>query len=279
MDEDRKSSLAEQILPHFKPGAPPLTFEETESCLKEKLVAYPSVLRSKNDHLSSDYVLLSFLQSPEGSYVKVRGVADSLEKSKKIATEIVKNIDSYIPIAISKMGEWCFVTNNPEKISQTQYKLIDEKLITHNENVEILKKEVENNTKNQVEKDERLLSKRIELLKENTEDNLKNYIRQKVMLFENEKQLIFAKKKIELFTRKKYLLACLLMKQSEKYDMSWFEDYKKDLLSFGSKPTEVTEEVIKKIQEDIDLSLEDRNEEELQTELMSINTKLNELRL
>lgn len=272
-------TLAEQILPHFKPHTPPLSFEETQSCLKEKMVAYPSVLRSKDDHLSSDYVLLSFLQSPEGSYVKVRGVSDSLEGCKKIATQIFQKIDSCIPIAISKMGEWCFVTNNPEKISQRQFKVIDEKMITHSENVEMLKKEVENNLKKQLNEDETSLKNRIESLKDYNEDTLKNYIRQKVMLFENEQQLNYAKKKVALFTRKKFLLACLLMKQSERYDMSWFEDYKKELSAVGSKPTEVTEDAIKRIQEEIDFSSEERDVAELQEELASVNAQLNDLKL
>ena len=137
------SSISEQILPFFKPNEECLSNQQLSFAVRDKVIAYPEVVRSITDPRNNDFVLLSFLTSPEHNYVKVRGCG-SLPECKEKAKEIIKSVDSRFPIAIAKLGQWCYITSDPEKVSKETIKIIDEKEVTHDENVDLLIKEHEN---------------------------------------------------------------------------------------------------------------------------------------
>jgi hypothetical protein len=231
--------LVDQILPFFNSLKSYLTIEETLSALDKKLVAYPEVIRSLNDP-SDDYVLLSFLKSPQGCYVKVRGTGN-LESCKEKAKNIIQKIDSRLPIAIAKLGQWCFVTTDPDQLSKETIKIIDDKEITHKEHVNILIDEHEKKIKGTEEKNERVSTTEMN-------DDLNSYIRRKVMLYETYKQIEFLDKKLSLLKERQSLLNSLNNESSDKFENLWYEEYRRQLSQVGIDKTNITLEKISQIE-------------------------------
>lgn len=260
--------LIDQIRPFFNPSKRHLTHEETSSAARIKLIPFPEVIRSVNDpQVDTDtYVLLSFLKSTEHSYVKVRGFGN-LESCKEKAKQIIKSVDSRIPIALARVGQWCYVTSDPAKHSKETVKIIDDKEITHKEHVELLisehlKKEQESESKE-------------DSIDTPVSNDLHNYIREKVMLYETHKQIQFLKTKLDLLVERQSLLATINKKCSEKYENCWYAEYMKQLSVVGIKTTHITEDKISELEKEISL-VED--EPDLKKKLKQNEDKYNGLR-
>lgn len=229
-------SLADQILPFFKPNTACLTDEETSSALQEKYIAYPEVIRSITDPGENNYALLSFLKSHDHSYVKVRGYG-SLVECKDKAKSIIKLVDSRFPIAIAKVGQWVYVTSEPKEVSKETIKIVDEKEVTHKEHVDVLMAEHE---------------KKITVAEESSAnerhiDNktpLEAFILSKVKVYETYKQIQFLDKKISLLKERQALLLKLIEDNSQ-YETVWLKEYMTQLASVGIRESTITETVLK----------------------------------
>lgn len=237
-------SLDDQILPFFDPKKPPLSTEETSAAVNSKLIAFPEVIRSLNDpQLNTEtFVLLSFLKSNDHSYVKVRGYGD-LESCKEKAKQIVKSIDSRLPIAIAKLGQWCYVTSEPNKLSKETIKLIDDKEITQQEHVDLLLSEHEKNTA--------LNEKPITRSNDEEKSDITVYIRRKVMMYETYKQIQFLNMKLSLLNERQTLLLHLNDNQRNEFEKEWYAEYLRQLLLVGIKDTNITSEKLKDIESEI----------------------------
>lgn len=260
--------LAEQILPFFDPSKRHLTTEETFAALHQKLVPFPEVIRSLNDPQDNDtFVLLSFLKSSNDSYVKVRGFGN-LDSCKEKAKTIMKTVDSRLPIAIARLGQWCYVTEKPDELSKETVKLIDGKEITHKEHVDVLLSEHENKKTDEV----------IEARNEpdvDEENTLLLYIRFKVMLYETYKQIQFLNMKLDLLKRRQVLINALNKNLSEKYENLWYDEYTSQLSKVGIKSTKITPEKLTEIEMLTDLPEDDID---FKKELKKNETNYNNLR-
>lgn len=264
-------------LNNFDPNADPLTLKEAKEAIKDKLLAYPEVIRSIKIPSNDEYVLLSFLID-KINYVRINGYG-SLDYVKKKAIDIVKNYDSKLPMIIAKVGVWNPVTNEPNEISQETIKIVDDKVITHNENakriLDIREKEIEKNQN--IKKDD--LEHRAKTLLNVEETNiLREYIRKKVMLYENERQLEHLKKKENLFEKRKNVLSCILLKTRDNFENKWYDDYLKELKNVGIKETQIKVDSLLEIENyysnDELLKL---SQEELEEKLSEIQYELNNL--
>lgn len=262
-------SLVDQILPFFNPTINYLTSEETVKALNKNLVAFPEVIRSLNDpQVDTDtYVLLSFLKSQnQESYVKVRGYGN-LESCKEKAKQIVKSIDSRLPIAIARLGQWCYVTPDPKKVSKETIKLIDDKEVTHKEHVDTLLSEYEKNTKNEDE------------IKEVPQDllgeDLISFIKEKVKMYESYKQIQFLNMKLSLLNERQSILLSINKQSSDKYEEIWFDEYLSQLAKVGIKTTNISIERLKEIENEIILINDVTN---LKEKLRENESKYNSLR-
>jgi uncharacterized protein DUF5832 len=236
------TTLSEQLLPFFKPTAEPLTNEQTLSVLKEKFVAYPEVIRCLTDTSCNEFVLLSFLKTAEHSYVKVRGYGTINECNEKAKT-IVKNVDSRFPIAIAKLGQWAYVTSDPDKVSKETVNVIDDKEITHSEHVDILINEhTTRQMRNEKEKDKDIHT-RAATLTTDQRPPLETFIYNKVKVYETNKQIEFLGKKLTLLKDRQALLKAIIQSDPQ-FEVCWLKEYKDQLLRVGIKESAITEDAI-----------------------------------
>jgi hypothetical protein len=238
--------LSDQILPFFKPNYDCLSVEETYSALNKNLIAFPEVIRYLTDPQKDgdSFVLLSFLKSNEHCYVKVRGYGN-LDTCKDKAKEIIKSVDSRLPIAIARLGQWCYVTSEPNLVSKETIKLIDDKEVSHKEHVEILISEHERTTKKVDDEINERDVKDAEI-----KDDLASYIREKVMIYETYKQIQFLTSKLNLLKERQSLLIAINKELAEKYESLWYDEYMAQLATSGIKSTNITPEKISQIEEE-----------------------------
>jgi hypothetical protein len=232
--------LVDQILPFFNPKNRDLSDEETNSAITKNLVSFPEVIRSLNDpQLEDTYVLLSFLVSSPHNYVKVRGYGN-LESCKKKAKQIVQSVDSRLPIAIARLGQWCYVTSDPIQVSKEKIKLIDDKEVTHKDHVNTLISEHEKNQQANISEQPKVTNE----LKE----DLNSYIREKVMMYETYKQIQFLTKKIELLEERQSLIRAINSEYFDEYEESWYREYLTQISKIGIKETNITIDMMKEIE-------------------------------
>jgi hypothetical protein len=235
-----KPQLADLIKPYFKPEAPYLNNEQVAVARQELTVDYPQVIRSLDESGKDDgYAVLSFLDSNESQWVKVRGIAKTHQECKDIASKIIKKTDSKIPLVYVKVGTWTLVTNYPKQIATEKYKLIDGKMILDSEKVnselteiekceQILEKEYEKMDQDATQ----VLKEKKDLLTKYTEDDEQSYILKKVMLSETRKQISFISEKLRLIKERENALIDLLSMDYQ-FEKNWENAYKEKLNSIG----------------------------------------------
>uniref|UniRef100_A0A6C0JQM6 Uncharacterized protein n=1 Tax=viral metagenome TaxID=1070528 RepID=A0A6C0JQM6_9ZZZZ len=265
--------------PFYNEEVPHLNEEQLKQCIKDKVVYYPEVMRSIKDPTSTDEcVLLSFLvdANTKKSYVKVRGVG-SLTKCKEISRKILKKTDSLLPIVIGKMGVFMLVTNTPENHSETNYKVIDDKILEDQVTDErkILEAEIEYNNLKKKQKEQEEIETRKSLLTDYSRNDLQNYLDRKVLIYETNKMLEKSEKKSKLLLERMNLINCLLKQKEDEFEIMWYEEYLNQLKKIGCLKTDINEETIHQIQ--LKTQTSNISYEDLIFKLSETNNCLNDL--
>jgi hypothetical protein len=119
--------IKREIIQAFQPHTPPLTEHQLEAAQREKILAYPQIIRCLQDRVCSDQlVLLSFLCGESGeSYVKIRGIGDH-NSLRERARQILQNEDSKTKMIFAPLGKWLPVTNEPEKFTCANETILEE---------------------------------------------------------------------------------------------------------------------------------------------------------
>jgi hypothetical protein len=239
--------LSDQLLPFFKPYAECLTQEQLMNAVQEKLVAFPEVVRTLNDPQTDEdkFVLISFLKSNQHSYVKVRGYG-TFETCRDRAKQIIKSVDSRLPIAIAKLGQWCYVTSDPKQVSKNTIKIVDDKEITQKEHVDLLLAEQEAKTK-ELDKSDDIDTRLKQISTVGKEDELHEFIRRKVMIYETYRQIEFLEKKLTLLHERQGLL--ILLTSDNPLEHVWYKEYMNTLSRVGIKQSAITPEMLYEIQQ------------------------------
>lgn len=111
----------------YDPSHPPLTSEETAEASKKLIRKYPAVDRHKIDPQLTGQVIsnVSFMLLKEPTqdgvhgFIKIRGVWPDEERANVECENMIKNIDSTVPIHQLRVGYWHPLTNN-EKYTSDQ---------------------------------------------------------------------------------------------------------------------------------------------------------------
>lgn len=274
---ESQKEWADNFMAGFDPHAPPLTDEQATIAYKNLIVGYPEVVRSLHTpNPLNEYVALSFLTSPIASYVKVCAVG-SIDACNTRAREIIRNVDSRVPVAVGKLGSWCLVTNKPSLVSKETIRLVDNQEIVTEDHAEVL---INKQTK-EAQAAEALARKeinaRVATLTQEEWDNTTAYIRKKVMLFENKKQIDFVKKKLDILQKRQSLLATILYLQRNQYESEWYSKYLETMKEVGMKETDITPDNIAELENDIDKSLLDTPLEDLVESLQEVSLAYSQL--
>jgi len=214
-----------------------LTEEELELA-KDTVVSFPRVIRSISEK-GVGFAILSFLETNDGSYVKLRGVASTKDECNKLATKILKHCDSKIPLVYVKAGSWVPVTNYPKKIATEMYKLVDGVIVADEKKVDEIdrtEKVLEQYYQNEDAESAREMEKRRTLLSSQTVDEDVNaYVVKKMMLHETRKQIDFISKKLQLMKDREVALIDLMSHDNHEND--WYAEYEDKLKKIGQTVT------------------------------------------
>lgn len=234
-----KDSLESLIKPFYNPYAPPLTDKELEAA-KREVVSFTRVIRSVSEK-EEGFAVLSFLKCDSGdSYVKLRGISQTKEGCNKIATKVLKRIDSKIPLVYVQAGAWIPVTNHPKRIATERFKVVDGALVPDaNDEIDKTEKVLEQYYQDEDAEHSRELERRRALLSARTVDGDANaYVVKKMMLHETRKQIKFISEKLRLMKNREIALMDLMAHDSE-YEPVWFQEYEAKLGEIGQKPIEL----------------------------------------
>lgn len=231
------NTLESLIRPFYNPRAPSLSDVDLEAAKEDNVVSYTQVIRSVGES-TDGYAVLSFLVTDDGpSYVKLRGVSQTKEGCNKIATKVLKHVDSKIPLVYVRAGAWIPVTNYPKRIASEQFKVVDDTLVPDRvSEVDKCERVLEQYYQNEDAERAREMERRRALLSAQTVDEDVNaYVVKKMMLHETRKHKRFILEKLELMREREVALVDL-MSWDVAHESNWRAEYETQLAKIGQTP-------------------------------------------
>lgn len=265
-------NLEALIKPFYNPYAPPLTEAELEKA-KQDVVSYAHVIRSITEKDVDCYAVLSFLEADSGSFVKLRGISQTKEGCNKIATKVLKTLDSKTPLVYVRAGAWVPVTNRPKEIAKERYKVVDGVMVPDDKQtseVDKCEKTLDDYYRNEDEEHSRQMERRRALLSAQTvDDDTSAYVVKKMMLHETRRQMAFIAEKLRLMTARESALI-KLMSHDVEHEASWRCVYESKLKETGQMAPELNASFIPS---------ENHTRQECIDELKKVTDEFNNLRL